>query len=86
MRGGRQYYQWMVFIDEPPEVLDAIQSVEYVLHSTFPQPIQVRRDPNNKFALQTSGWGEFNIVIRVNFKDGRKEDLMYWLNLRKGWP
>jgi transcription initiation factor IIF auxiliary subunit len=83
-RGDLQYYQWEIFVDEPPERLNDIESVEYVLHPTFPQPVQVRRDPKDKFALKTSGWGEFNIAVRVTFKDGKKEDLSYRLNLRKG--
>ena len=85
-RGDLQYYRWMIFVDEPPERLNEIESVEYILHPTFPKPLQVRRDPQDSFALETSGWGEFNIIIRVNFKDGRKEDLKYWLDLTKEWP
>ncbi len=85
-RGDLQYYRWLVFVDEPSERLNDIEAVEYVLHPTFPKPVQVRRDPEDKFALETSGWGEFNIIIRITFKDGTKEDLKYWLDLKKGWP
>ncbi|GAG46533.1 unnamed protein product, partial [marine sediment metagenome] len=47
---------------------------------------QVRSDRGSKFALETSGWGEFDILITVNFKDGHKEGLQYRLDLRKPWP
>lgn len=85
-RGDLQYYRWRVFIDEPPEQLNKIKSVEYLLHPTFPQPVQVCTNPNNKFALETLGWGEFSILVRVNYKDGSKEDSDYLLRLNKGWP
>ncbi len=85
-RGDLSYYLWRVFISEPPEVLAQIKSVEYLLHPTFPDPVQIRSDPSDRFALETSGWGVFIIAIRVNFKDGRKEDLRYGLDFGKGWP
>ena len=85
-QGNRNYYHWRLFVDEPQEKLKGIRSVEYVLHPTFPEPVQVRDNPGDRFALQSAGWGEFNVAIRVNYKDGRKEDCKYWLNLRKGWP
>jgi transcription initiation factor IIF auxiliary subunit len=85
-RAGRPYYKWRLFIDEPPDVLDGIKSVEYILHPTFPEPVQVRTDPRDSFALETSGWGSFLAAIRVYFKDGSKEDTSYWVDLRKPWP
>ena len=42
---ARKLALWMIFVDEPLEVLNEIKSVEYVLHPTFPKPLQVRRDP-----------------------------------------
>lgn len=83
---GRTYYQWRVFLDEPQSVLDTIADVQYLLHPTFPEPLQVRSDPNNKFALETSGWGEFTILITVRYKDGSEEKSSYDLDLSKSWP
>jgi transcription initiation factor IIF auxiliary subunit len=88
-RGDNEYYQWRVFVDEPPEVLDQIEEVEYLLHPTFPQPSQVRYNRSDKFALDTAGWGEFQILITVKYKDGRQEREKYWLTLdpqKKPWP
>jgi transcription initiation factor IIF auxiliary subunit len=80
---ARPYYAWELFVDEPPEVLDEIAEVEYILHPTFPNPVQVRTDPHDRFALRSRGWGEFQVRARVKFKDGRVADLAYWLDLSK---
>jgi transcription initiation factor IIF auxiliary subunit len=85
-RAKMDYYRWRVFVDEPPEVLNNIDEVEYTLHPTFPEPNQVRSDPRDKFALETSGWGEFRILAIVRYKDGREERPTYWLDLHKPWP
>lgn len=83
---GRTYYQWRVFVDEPMAVLDRIEEVQYLLHPTFPEPFVIRKYPGDGFALETSGWGEFTIVITVKFKDGIAVRTSYRLNLSKGWP
>ncbi len=88
-RGTNEYHEWRVFVDEPAEILDQIDEVEYVLHPTFPQPYQVRRNRQDKFALETAGWGEFKLLITVKFKDGRQERAKYSLSLdteQKPWP
>ena len=85
-QGEYMYFRWKAFVDEPDEVLDQIESVEYLLHPTFPEPYQVRKDRASKFSLQTAGWGEFNLTTTVNFKDGHKEVGKYHLDLGKGWP
>lgn len=83
---NRTYYRWRVFLDEPQTVLDTIAEVQYLLHPTFPEPLQVRKDPNDKFAFETSGWGEFTIIITVRYKDGSEEKISYHLDLSKSWP
>ena len=83
---GRQYYQWRVFIDEPENVLDTIQRVRYLLHPTFPEMIQFRCDPSNKFALQSSGWGGFNLSIEITYRDKREDEVQHYLDLNKTWP
>jgi transcription initiation factor IIF auxiliary subunit len=85
-RLSRPYYKWRLFVDEPADRLNQIRSVEYILHPTFPEPVQVRTDPADHFGLETSGWGSFLAAIRVYFKDGRKEDTSYWVDLGKPWP
>jgi transcription initiation factor IIF auxiliary subunit len=75
-----------VFVDEPDEKLNQIRMVIYSLHPTFPNPTQIRDNPQDHFALETAGWGEFNILVTVKFKDGHEEILEYPLNLSKSWP
>ena len=85
-RGDLEYYAWKLFVDESEEILDQIESVEYTLHPTFPWSRQLRDNRDERFALQTAGWGEFTIVARVKFKDGHSESTHYWLDLSKPWP
>ena len=86
VRAGRPYYKWRLFMDEPPEVRAQIKSVEYVLHPSFPEPTQVRTDSADSFAVDTAGWGSFTAAIRVYYKDGRKEDTSYFVDLKKTPP
>ena len=86
LRASRPYYKWRVFVDEPQEVLNSIETVEYTLHPTFPEPHQVRTDPADGFALETSGWGEFNILVTIRYKDGREVQTQHWLDLSRAWP
>ena len=86
-RGESQYFHWMVFVDDSDDILDQIESVEYLLHPTFPKPYQISTNRIAKFALKSAGWGEFDISITVNFRDGHKETFpKYHLDLGKPWP
>lgn len=65
-------WQWTVFIDAPPEVLEQVSCVVYQLHPTFrPSAVQVceRGEGGEAFALTAVGWGTFEIQIRVLMKD-----------------
>ena len=84
--GGRTYYKWRVFVDEPDQVLNRIAEVQYLLHPTFPQPLQVRTNPNDKFALEATGWGQFLIQITIKYKNRSTVRTSYNLDLKKGWP
>ena len=81
LRGNREYFRWRVYVDEPPNILATIKEVEYLLHSTFPEPQQIRTNPTNSFALETSGWGTFTIQVTVRFNDSHEEHLGYELKL-----
>lgn len=82
----RRYYKWRVFVDEPDQVLNKISEVQYLLHPTFPEPLQVRTNPDDKFAVEASGWGEFNIQITVKYKDKSTVEKSYHLDFNKKWP
>jgi len=83
---GRTYYDWRVFVDEPAPVLNEIAEVQYLLHPTFPNPLQVRTDPKEKFAVETSGWGEFTIQITIRYKNGSTQLASYHVDFNKAWP
>jgi pYEATS domain-containing protein involved in immunity len=83
---GRPYYEWRVFVDEPPAVLQTIEQVDYALHPTFPDPFRTTRNRDKAFELVTSGWGEFTIVATVHFTNGKEAKAGYSLNLSKPWP
>src|SRR5262249_31659230 len=48
-RYDRPYYEWRVFVDESPAVLDTISRVDYALHPTFPNPFQSSSDRVRQF-------------------------------------
>ena len=35
-RRGKEWYEWMVYVDEDNDLLDSIDSVEYLLHPSYP--------------------------------------------------
>lgn len=81
------WYEWVVFVDEPRDVIDQIDSIEYELHKTFPDPLRVSRDREHKFCLVSSGWGEFTIKVRVSFQDGSLGRYTHHLTLEPDdWP
>jgi transcription initiation factor IIF auxiliary subunit len=86
-RSGEDWSEWCVFVDEKAETLDKINFVEYTLHRTFPNPIRVIKDREDRFALFTAGWGEFMINVRVVFGDGSSEYTTHHIRLEKdNWP
>ncbi len=80
---GNARWQWTVYLDAPPATLEKIKCVEYHLHPTFPNPLQVvcERGQQQPFALNGSGWGEFNVAVKVQFLDGRVQSYDHWLAL-----
>lgn len=86
-RQGEDRYEWCVFVDEPAALLDEIESVEYTLHPTFPNPIRLVNDRDHRFALYSSGWGSFALRIRVSFINGEHTTTSFYLELaHDGWP
>lgn len=75
-------YDWTIFLVADPTVLRSIASVEYTLHPTFPNPVRTVTNPAGGFALSSSGWGEFNIFVKITFRDRRVRTLQHWLSLQ----
>jgi transcription initiation factor IIF auxiliary subunit len=75
-------WEWTAYIVGPPSELSRIKCVIYVLHPTFPNPIRPMcstKDPKYPFALTTNGWGTFDLVARIEFKDGTVRELLHQL-------
>lgn len=78
------WWKWWIWIDGPQEELDQIDHVTYILHPTFPNPVQDIKNRDTKFLLQTSGWGVFLIRAKVKHKNGQEIPLTH--NLRLEYP
>ncbi|MCP4409236.1 MAG: hypothetical protein GY807_16075 [Gammaproteobacteria bacterium] len=74
---GDGRWDWTVFIDADKETLKRIQCVEYTLHKTFPNPVRKRCNMQDRFALNTNGWGTFRIKVKALFKDGTEKLLFH---------
>lgn len=86
-RGKQTTYEWCVFLDEPLEVAEGIKSVRYHLHPSFPNPLQVRTSARQRFALFSKGWGEFDIFIEIEMKNGEIGETSYRVKLHEDdWP
>jgi len=91
MLTGKKYddnfYDWCVFVNEDPAVINSIRSVEYTLHPTFPNPVRVSEDKSSRFALCSAGWGTFGIRILIIYEDGTESPTSYQLRLEEdNWP
>jgi transcription initiation factor IIF auxiliary subunit len=76
------WWNWTVFIEGSEDVLRSVRCVEYTLHPTFPDPVRTvcsRGTGREAFPLSSSGWGTFQIGIRVVLKDGRIQELTHHL-------
>ncbi len=74
-------WHWSVWIDGPDAELDQVESVEWVLHPTFPDPIVLVKQRQTKFRIDRTGWGEFEINANVTARDGRRRHLKHRLRL-----
>ena len=84
-KGEYDYFDWEVYVDEDPSVIADIANVTYFLHKTFPEPVRTATDAESHFAVQSRGWGEFDIAVQVTFRDGHTERGAYRLDLSKPW-
>ncbi|MFX0196032.1 MAG: pYEATS domain-containing protein [Candidatus Hodarchaeota archaeon] len=81
------WYDWCLFAAGPKEAIQAVREIEYRLHPTFPNPIRIVKDKNTRFALFSTGWGEFTVDIEVLFEDGERIEREYFLQLAEdNWP
>ena len=69
------YYIRVIVDSYYRRALERIEYVEYVLHSSYPQPVQIRRNPEDKFLLKELANGEYVLMAKIYLKD-RKEPVL----------
>ncbi len=84
---GTDWFEWCVFIADEKKILEQIESVEYTLHPTFPNPVRRVKEREHRFALFSSGWGGFEIGLEIEWKDGAHTSTTHFLTLADpSWP
>lgn len=76
------WYAWEIQIDNDENLLQKIDYVQYRLHETFANPIQIVRSRGDKFTLRGRAWGTFPIEITIHFIDGTSDDGVYPLSFK----
>jgi peptidoglycan hydrolase-like protein with peptidoglycan-binding domain len=77
---GDDWWKWSIWIDAPADELAQIDKVVWHLHPTFPEPVRTTRNRDDKFRLETSGWGTFTVRAEV-WKGGEPIALKHELKL-----
>lgn len=77
-----EWFNWSIYIEtNPSDFIDKIESVTYHLHPSFRMTEINRPNRSDGFRLDSRGWGEFNIKLKINFKNGKSIDVNHWLSL-----
>jgi hypothetical protein len=79
---GGDRWDWSVWVDGTKAELEKVKSVTYRLHETFPDPVRVRTSRSEKFRLDSSGWGEFTILVNID-AGGKKIIRRHYLKLEE---
>lgn len=78
---GNKRWAWSVWLEGTDAELDKIDFVNYILHPSFPNPVVTINDRANNFRLESVGWGQFMIYIKVFTKDKQEVELQHYLTL-----
>jgi hypothetical protein len=78
---GESWWNWSVWVQGSDKALAELESVRYVLHPTFLDPVRIVTDRSTKFRIDSAGWGEFAIEAEVTRNDKRTFRLEKWLDL-----
>ena len=82
-QAGENNWKWSIWLAGSDQELDEVQSVRYILHSTFRNPVRVVDDRGSSFRIDSSGWGEFRVFAHVQVPDEPVVVLSTWLHLFK---
>lgn len=76
------WYDWEVYLDIDPEVAGKIKSVTYTLNPTYTESVRtINHDPNGRYALHDTGWGEFQISADIRLNNDDIITKYHWLDL-----
>lgn len=82
---GDGSWRWTVFLQGPEEALAQVDCVEYSLHAaTFsPSVYNVCERGNSQYAfgLSATGWGTFEVGVRISLKSGQIQETSHMLRL-----
>src|SRR6185436_14892352 len=77
----QDWWDWAVWIEAADKTLDQIEYVEYSLHPTFPNRLRHQTNRQEKFRMESAGWGEFMIGVELVTKSGEHLKRQHWLSL-----
>jgi hypothetical protein len=84
---GTDIYAWCVFLDGRAEEIGDVLQIEYTLHPSFPDPVRIVDDAAHCFALQSQGWGVFQIRARITHRNKEVVRQSFPLKLSEdAWP
>jgi len=75
------WWEWAVWLEGPSKELDNVEFVSWLLHPTFPKPVQRVSERSAGFRLKSAGWGEFAIHAEIHLADGKTVKKSHWLKL-----
>eukprot|EP00210_Caulerpa_lentillifera_P007839 g7481.t1 len=69
----KKCYRWAVYVRSPArvDVSHIIKRVRFQLHPSFPQPERIIEKP--PYELEETGWGEFEVVVGIEFHSDAHE-------------
>lgn len=78
-QADKTYYRWRIFVNDTPEEISNIREVDYLLPSSFSDPLVELGEANasNKFVLERVGKDDFDIKINVTYKSGNTINIAY---------
>jgi hypothetical protein len=85
---GILHYDIRVILDSDYSgALDRVEYVVYLLHKSYPEPVQARTNRTEKFLLKELANGEYVLLAEVHFKDRRSPLLLQrYISLWKTGP
>ena len=73
--------QWTLYVRGPnnEDLSVAIRKVVFQLHPSFPQPVRELTQP--PYELTEKGWGEFEVTIRILWRDPNEKAIVVRFNI-----